>query len=632
MPAVSQLGANAVARKRRAFVYAFYRYLAEDNTRALEVKSIGQLADLLRSGGYYQGSGVDKPWASSTARQHFAGRGTHKELWAELCAHTTEYFGTQIPEQVQVFINDHWASVGPQRRPPATGYDLTEFDDWTDDDLSGNLRDGAKDINEALAAARVYADRHVDILHRSRDDIQPLIDAALTLIDIGETALRRVEDHVAAIADRTPETTSPLLTATAIRHYCIPIFDATADAYRILSRDPTHEVQLLEKLNTFRDRHRLHTDTHRPPVGRIMIDFYTKANAALLTDGMVPTVGTPRSTAQIAAISDAINELDHCSAGDLDDLDDETVRILAIRLASFGLAYPHHRAPLSELAATLLHLFSSYPQTDTTTSPATRLARRHLRHEVSVLLKQAHLRESEPDTFLRPPQMLGLTRYNGVGSIMLADALLRIADHPHPGHAIVLRKARRAADRTDIPTAIDAHQDLLEPFLGPWSHAPADRNAPEDPETAAQRNPHRNIMRRSARAHYNDAAGWFRQLGAPGVLRAYAAEKRDELDRAGYGPGELLEGITEKTLDGRDLVTPIDDLAHRVDIVIAHSITDFSGAHVKTVARWRTPLVQTLSHAVLVVQDPTAASLASDLAPINLAAHPAPSHHLFRDM
>lgn len=147
--------------------------------------------------------------------------------------------------------------------------------------------------------------------------------------------------------------------------------------------------------------------------------------------------------------------------------------------------------------------------------------------------------------------MLSLTRYIGVGDLLLADALLRIANDPSPGHAI----SYGATQATDIAAALKAHEDVLEPFLGPWVTPPLDRDDPEDQTTADARSHARNALRFTARDYYDRAAGWFRQLGAAGVLRERAVRARNHLDAIGY---QRTQGSTSSTLS--DLTTPLPNL------------------------------------------------------------------------
>lgn len=600
---------NAIARKRQAFIAAFYRYLADDPLRAVTdiPSSVGVLAERLASGWgsnarttWYEPD--EKPWAASTVRDRWPG--PFEEAWNKLCASTEDHFLAaqgSVPDKVSWRIDRYRSSVGPENIPPATGYDLDSFNDWSDTGLRNHLRT-ADDINSGLAAARVLVDRHIDVL-RDHDyaDTDTTLQAADTLIGLGDTALARISPPDTELLPVHP-------TPTSIRHYCIPVFNATSDALRVMSRDPLHEAAYLKRLVTFRERDLALTAPYRRPIDKVLVRYYVDAATALLTDvGPTPT-GNPRSDSQIQALNTALDRFTALSASGpeaLNELNDDTVRSLAGRLAALGLAFPHRRDDLCEMAVTLLHLVPAYPLSSNADYP-TRLTRRHLRTEISLLLRQSNLRHTAPERFLRPPQMLSLTRYIGVGDLLLADALLRIANDPRPGHAI----SYGATQATDIAAALKAHEDVLEPFLGPWVSPPLDRDDPEDQTTAETRSHARNALRFTARDYYDRAAGWFRQLGAAGVLRERAVRARNHLDAIGYRP---TQESTSSTLS--DLTTPLTELAYHVDIVIARAITDFSREHVRAAAASHIALTNTLSHAALISQNPRAATIRSDLAP-----------------
>lgn len=600
---------NAIARNRQAFIAAFYRYLADDPFRAIAnlPSSVGVLADRLASGWgsttrttWYEPD--EKPWASSTARDRYPG--PFEDAWDKLCASTEDLFLAEhgsVPQQVTFRVELFRRTVGPENIPPATGYDLDSYSDWSDTGLRNHLRT-ADDINSGLAAARVLVDRHIDTLREpDHADTDATLQAADTLIHLGDTALDRITP---------PDTDTPPVhpTPTSIRHYCIPLFNATSDALRVMSRDPHHEAAYLSRLVIFRERDLALTAPYRRPIDKVLVRYYIDAATALLTDVGPTPEGNPRSDNQIQALRTALDSLTALSTTvpeALTDLNDDTVRSLAGRLAALGLAFPHRRDHLRDMAVTLLHLVPAHPLSSNADDP-TRLTRRHLRTEISLLLRQSNLRRTAPERFLRPPQMLSLTRYMGVGHLLLADALLRIANDPRPGHAI----SHGATRATDIETALTAHEDVLEPFLGPWITPPLDRDDPEDPATADARSHARKALRYTARDYYDRAAGWFRQLGAAGVLRERAARARDYLDAIGYQPTQEPTPFTHS-----DLTTPLTELAYHVDIVIARAITDFSREHVRAAAASHIALTNTLSHAALISQNPRAATIRSDLAP-----------------
>lgn len=134
----------------------------------------------------------------------------------------------------------------------------------------------------------------------------------------------------------------------------------------------------------------------------------------------------------------------------------------------------------------------------------------------------------------------------------------------------------------------------------------------KDPATVSARAQGRRTARESACKYYTRAGEWFRQARRRRVLREHALAEshrlREELDR---------ENAPEAVRGHDDVVEPIEQLAHRVDQIIAETIADFGGEHLKQLSnRSSRELIRTLSHVMQVLTDPYAASLRSDLAPV----------------
>ncbi len=558
-----------VARARRAFVRAFVEYVGYDEgeraTAPISMKVLA--AELAELGG-------NDIWKPSTAQKRFPGQ--VNEAWAELCAAAYEIYGARAPKTVEQWARRHWSGGG---RPRELTFPADQFKERSDADLRQAVdTDSGVDVEYAAAGARELARRY-------RRTLQAHTSTVLTAGEVEQAARSAI-----SLADALLERLHGEHLSRRVAIDCITVFDVAAAGCRILSRDHNSEARYLAKLQTLKIADLRITAGVRGRVDCILAQYFSAATGALLADGDVGE----RSGHQIAAITKVLADLTGVADKDRGELDDDAVRALVVRLASYGMAYLRERDTLTELAETARGLL---PRAGDSNTDPDSLA--YLRSEMLLMLSEAGL--GGPHAVIpAPAALLGLTRYLGVGDILIARILVRMADHPRPGEAIVHSAGSRI--------------DLLEPYLGPWAipiDGAGDAPVMEDPATAEQRaGPRRNLLE-SARRYYQRAEHWLRLYGAPGVLRRHAQEERAALDDRLHGPQ------TSPAVD-------LDELTRQVEQVIVAAIVDLDGARPGEGGGSSTRLIGNLGRALLVLRDPYAASLGSDLAPAVITLDPRP--------
>ncbi|OZD38741.1 MULTISPECIES: hypothetical protein [Nocardiaceae] len=532
--------------ERGKHVAALARWMVDDPENALP-RPISRIPDAIVG--------------ATSMKKYFAKKRTFGDQWGGVCHAVLEHLRessprTDPPETVVLHSNRYRKARSRYTdqipRTAQHSYSQTQFSLWTESELLDAV--AGDDLSQAVAAARFVVNKHDSAMRTPgqsafetigevdrRTGNQKALESAQSIIEIARLILDRLSER---------GSTRP---SDHVLEDCVHIFESTADARRLRSRDPARESNELYELVELRRADLKVTRRVRAPVDRVFAEYHRDAVDALLRD----------PTAEVAAVGKMLGELNHLVHGKngtkhRQEIKTDAFLAAVARLASYGVVYPDLRETLRESAALADKI---YPPS--------------LEHqEIRTLLNQAGLLWERTE-IPSPTQLLQMARYRGVGELLLARALVRIglADAETPG---------------------------LSKFLG---------------EDRSVTSPVRPKALQRAVIYYERSFAWLRTAGAAGRVRetAFVECKALKSRLRHEDSSEHPQGpdATRPDVRLRKLQDQIDEII--ADSIIR---TDFTGPHGHGAYRVGVALKMTLMQVLRVLDDPFTASLRTDMSPI----------------
>lgn len=529
----------------------FTNWITAEHSRAATPRSLAELCRLNAMHNSYP-----------TLKNYFNARRTNNDLWGCLCNGARDVLEQRghrdIPSAVMERADLYRANADALLSPTPTVSP-------SEDDLRYVLKAPSDDLASVTAAATLAA--------RLLREVKSITS---TMSDPDAAAKTAVADatEIAVIAENFREVLTPS-SNDEVRRAAIPLFEAGADALRLLSRNPDAEHDMLYRLLVLRRAEFAITADVRDPITRSLAAYHRDAVQAVL-------MATPAE--EISTVSAVIGDLQAHSVRLRDqdvsetDYGDQVVAIV-LRLASYGIIHTDRNEHLRRLADDVRQLF---PRGD------------DLRTRMRLVLDHAGLSANERIPYPTPIALIHLARYRGVGEFLVARALVTVASTTVDDDA-----TDRARERT---------AQWLRPF---GIKLPAPTDVPEEPEL----DPNRILLHQRAVVFYNHAIEWLRRLGTPGALRKQAIVERDRV-RAHLA--ELGAPSRPSAANDTWWLDALHDLEHQFDTMMAAMIlrTDFT--HAKERVLQLSKFLQYLRGTEVFLSHPRGRSLGSDLPPLRV--------------
>lgn len=274
-----------------------------------------------------------------------------------------------------------------------------------------------------------------------------------------------------------------------IRRSCAAIIDFAVDAHRLKSRDPQREAFEIGTIVTLRNADLAITAGARPKPDRAMCFYQRDSARALMLDGTDRIIEDQLVANErlVASLKDMKAEVWGADARESMSrrplrIDAEKLVTVVSHLASFLVAYPpghnlHTRAHRCATDLVKLYRQAAWPE----------------HQDVRTLFEAT---QGQTLAVADPMSALRVVKFNGVGEVILARALKKIA----------------TADLPPVEPALERDVDLYELYLGG--------------STADKANETQRIRAlRRAEGLYTRAIAWLRTLGIANTLREIAIDE-----------------------------------------------------------------------------------------------------------
>jgi len=486
---------GAALRGRDDVVEKFKKWIIANPEQAADPKSTHQLSGVANGPLGYSRKKIST---------YFPDRECGGSAWNALCYMALQRFKPGVDPEPSAELR-YWADRYAKQIQKAKDTATPAKNETSDLDHAANkellrITNKSDDLNIVTTAARILTQRLHRKLSATAASAPP--DAILTLDEATEAAHTICRVHKRVIDDLVWPARHTI--DRDIKKNCAAINDATADARRLLSRDPRQETQQLYLILELRSRDVQLTEDEgvRTRTDFALAEYHRDHARSLLAGSHEDELRSAETLlASLHGYGAVAFHADAYGIGHAppNAVDAEKLVFIGARIASYILAYEDLRPRAKACAEQLLSLFD--PSIDHSVAP-------HCA-DVTALLHAA----DGARKIVGPVGVLRIIKFRGIGEILVARMLVMLAE-------------------TETPTGATVEDDTDALYLCEPEPAATLNLDHQHQRTVSERR--RGLLLERAVGLYERAIDWLRQSGVAGKLSeiakqdlAHALELRD---------------------------------------------------------------------------------------------------------